>query len=98
LSDLQPNRQLVDWPNDVIELANTLYIEKISIFGLSGRGPHVLASAYKIPARIKMVAIVSGTGPPEMPDRCFTPTDVRSSCTHGIHRRILPQDSVPPAL
>jgi len=30
-------------------------------------------------------------------DRCFTPTDARSSCIHGIHRRIWPQDSAPPA-
>jgi pimeloyl-ACP methyl ester carboxylesterase len=67
LSDFQPNRQFLDWPNDVSELANALLIDQFSIFGLSGGGPHVLATAHKIPDRITKAAVVSGVAPPEMP-------------------------------
>ena len=69
LSSFQINRKLLDWPDDVVELANSLSIEQFSIFGLSGGGPHVLATVYKIPDRLKRVVIVSGTAPPEMPNR-----------------------------
>ena len=69
LSTFQPNRQLLDWSDDVLELANALSIDSFSIFGLSGGGPHVLATIYKIPEKIKKVAIVSGTAPPEMSDK-----------------------------
>lgn len=69
LSTFQPNRQILDWPNDVLELANALSINSFSVFGLSGGGPHVLATVYKIPEKITKVAIVSGTAPPEMPNK-----------------------------
>jgi len=69
LSSFHPNRQLLDWPNDVIELANFLSIEKFSVFGLSGGGPHVLATIYQVPGRVNKAAIVSGTSSPEMPNK-----------------------------
>ncbi len=69
LSTFQPNRKLLDWPNDVLELANSLSMDSFSIFGLSGGGPHVLATIYKIPEKIKNAAIISGTAPPEMVDK-----------------------------
>ncbi len=63
LSDFQINRKLLDWPNDVSALANHLSIDKFSIFGLSGGGPHVLACALKIPQRLEKVTVVSGPAP-----------------------------------
>ena len=69
LSTFQPDRQFLDWPNDVIELADALSIDTFSIFGLSGGGPHVLATIYKVPEKIKKAAIISGTAPPEMVDK-----------------------------
>ena len=69
LSSFHPNRQLLDWPNDVVELADTLGIGMFSVFGLSGGGPHVLATIYQIPGRVNKAAIVSGTSSPEMPDK-----------------------------
>jgi pimeloyl-ACP methyl ester carboxylesterase len=68
LSSYQPDRKLLNWPEDVTELANHLSVEMFSEFGLSGGGPHVLATAYKIPERINRAAIISGIAPPEMPD------------------------------
>jgi pimeloyl-ACP methyl ester carboxylesterase len=69
LSTLLPNRQLLDWPNDVIELADFLSLETFSLFGLSGGGPHVLATLHEASARVKKAALVSATAPPEMPNK-----------------------------
>ena len=67
LSTYLAQRQLLDWPGDVLELIKALSIEEFSVFGLSGGGPHVLAVAHEIPEIVNRVAIVSGTAPPEMP-------------------------------
>ncbi|MBI9051313.1 MAG: alpha/beta hydrolase [Anaerolineaceae bacterium] len=69
ISTFQPNRQLLDWPNDVLALANALSIDSFSIFGLSGGGPHVLATLYQMPQRIKKAAVISGTASPDMADK-----------------------------
>ncbi len=69
LSDFQPGRRLLDWPEDISHLADRLSLDRFAVFGLSGGGPHVLATAYKIPGRITRAAVVSGTAPPEMSDR-----------------------------
>jgi len=69
LSDFQPERQFLDWPEDVIQLADSFGIEKFAVLGLSGGSPHVAAVSYKLPERVTRAAIVSGVAPPEMPDR-----------------------------
>lgn len=69
LSDFQPNRRFLDWPNDVAQLANALRIESIVVFGLSGGSPHVAAIAHEMPERLTRTAIISGVAPPEMPGR-----------------------------
>ena len=69
LSTHQPTRKLIHWPDDVSQLADSLSIESFSAFGLSGGGPHVLAVTHQIPERIRKAAIISGTGPPDMPDK-----------------------------
>lgn len=38
-SDPQPGRSLLDWADDVTELADILEIEKFAIVGVSGGGP-----------------------------------------------------------
>jgi len=69
LSTHQPSRELLHWSDDVSQLADSLSIDTFSVFGLSGGGPHVLAVAHNIPERLNKVAIVSGTGTPDMPDK-----------------------------
>jgi pimeloyl-ACP methyl ester carboxylesterase len=63
LSDFQPNRKFLDWPMDVVALANHLELEKFSILGYSGGGPYSAVCAYSIPDRIIKAGIVSGTAP-----------------------------------
>jgi len=66
-SDFQPKRSLLDWPDDIVELADSLGINKFSVVGGSGGGPYAIACAYKIPDRIKKVGVVSGMGPVNAP-------------------------------
>ena len=67
LSDFKPKRALVDWPNDVTELANSLGIDQFSILGVSGGGPYAAACAHQMPDRLISVGIVCGMGPVDVP-------------------------------
>ena len=66
LSDHQPNRQLLDWPDDVEALANALEIDRFAVAGISGGGPYVLTCAYKLPHRITKAGSISGVGPTDV--------------------------------
>jgi pimeloyl-ACP methyl ester carboxylesterase len=66
-SDFQAGRTLLDWPDDVTELARALGLDRFAVVGISGGGPYVSAVAYKIPQRLTTVAIVSGGGPSNAP-------------------------------
>jgi len=69
LSDFQPNRQFSDWPNDVLQLADALGIDRFAVWGYSGGGPYAAVCALKLTNRLTEVAIVSGVGPfSEMPE------------------------------
>ena len=54
---------LENWPNDVVELADSLGIDKFAMFGPSGGGPFALASAWKIPERLTAVGLFASVGP-----------------------------------
>ncbi|MFW9937367.1 MAG: alpha/beta fold hydrolase [Candidatus Thorarchaeota archaeon] len=63
LSDFKKNRSLLDWPDDIIELADFLGYNKFSVEGISGGGPYAAVCAYKIPERLNGCAIIGGIGP-----------------------------------
>lgn len=67
LSDAQPGRKILDWPRDVVQLADALGIERFAVAGISGGGPYAAACAYAIPERLTAAAIISGVGPFEAP-------------------------------
>ncbi|MHA1468866.1 MAG: alpha/beta fold hydrolase [Promethearchaeota archaeon] len=60
LSDFKKNRTLLDWPDDVVELADALGIDKFAVEGISGGGPYAAACAYKVPERLTSCGIISG--------------------------------------
>lgn len=62
-STFKPNRKLLDWPDDIVELTDKLGIKKFSVIGSSGGGPYVLACVYKIPRRLTAAVDVAGLGP-----------------------------------
>ncbi|MBY9003154.1 MAG: alpha/beta hydrolase [Candidatus Lokiarchaeota archaeon] len=63
LSDFKPNRKLLDWPDDIIELADHLGLNKFAVQGISGGGPYVASCAFKIPERLTCCGIIAGLGP-----------------------------------
>ncbi len=63
LSDFYKEHSLLNWPDDVVDLADALNISNFSILGGSGGAPFALACAYKIPDKIHSCGIVSGLGP-----------------------------------
>jgi pimeloyl-ACP methyl ester carboxylesterase/uncharacterized protein (DUF952 family) len=67
LSDPQSRRTLLRWPDDVVELADALGIDRFAVLGVSGGGPYAAACAYRVPSRLTGAAIVSGLGPFDSP-------------------------------
>jgi len=67
LSDLQPGRTIVQWPEDVAALADSLGLERFALAGVSGGGPYVAACAHRMPQRVGVAGIVSGVGPLDDP-------------------------------
>ena len=67
LSDRKPGRAIIDWPDDVVEAADQLGIERFAVAGISGGGPYAAACALKIPQRLTAAAIISGVGPFDAP-------------------------------
>ncbi|HSK66926.1 MAG TPA: alpha/beta hydrolase, partial [Anaerolineales bacterium] len=79
LSDFQPNRRLLDWPQDVLSLADHLKIERFAILAYSLGGPYGLACAFAIPQRLAKVGIVSGAA-------LFTVPELVKNINEGTRR------------
>jgi pimeloyl-ACP methyl ester carboxylesterase len=63
-SDYQPNRSLLNWADDVAQLADVLAISQFAVVGHSGGGPHAAAVASVLPERLTGVTLVSSAAPP----------------------------------
>ncbi|GAB5407415.1 MAG: alpha/beta hydrolase [Aureliella sp.] len=62
-SAAQPGRRLLDWPKDVVQLADAIGIATFGVIGMSGGGPFGLACAYAIPQRLEFVIDIAGAAP-----------------------------------
>jgi pimeloyl-ACP methyl ester carboxylesterase len=62
-SDFKAKRKLLDWPDDVCFLADSLHLETFGVLGYSGGGPHALACACKIPERLTGIGVMAGISP-----------------------------------
>ncbi|HLJ66933.1 MAG TPA: alpha/beta hydrolase [Chloroflexota bacterium] len=67
-SDIQRRRRLVDWPDDVTQLAAALGIDRFAVLGYSLGGPFALACAWALRDRLLAVGVVSGVAPFDRPD------------------------------
>lgn len=86
LSDFQPNRRLLDWPRDVVALADHLNVERFAILAYSLGGPYGLACAFTIPERLTRVGIVSGAA-------LVTKADLVENVNEGTRRYLnLPRE------
>jgi len=62
-SDFQARRRIVDWPNDVLELAAALGLDQFAVLGESGGSPY----AALIPARVRALGLLGGVAPFDAP-------------------------------
>ena len=67
LSAFQLRRTLVDWADDVVELAAALGLNSFGVLGISGGGPYAAACAWKLSDRLTGAGIVSGLAPLDAP-------------------------------
>ena len=66
-SDFKPGRTLLDWPNDVVQLADALDIQRFAVMGYSGGGPYAAVCASSIPERLTAAGLVSSIAPLDTP-------------------------------
>lgn len=59
----KPNRTVLDWADDVREVADYLQLDKFSVIGISGGGAYAAACAYKLPDRLHSAALVASIAP-----------------------------------
>src|SRR4051794_36511529 len=67
LSDPQPGRRVLDWPDDVRELVDDLGIERFAVLSLSGGAAYALACASVLGQRVRAVGVLGGAPPPDVP-------------------------------
>ena len=65
-SDPAPGRTLLDWPDDVAEVADRLELERFAIEGVSAGGAYALACAYRMPGRLTGCGLISTICPPDL--------------------------------
>ena len=66
-SSYDPNRTLLDWPTDVLALADHLRVPRFGVLGVSGGGPYAFACLERIPPeRLAAAGIVCGLYPPSL--------------------------------
>jgi pimeloyl-ACP methyl ester carboxylesterase len=91
-SEFQSNRQLLNWPDDIAQLANYLQIDRFALMGHSGGGPHVAAVAYKLPDRVTSASFVSSAAPPGSSNKglffMFRIVNLAMGHSAWLHRKI----------
>jgi pimeloyl-ACP methyl ester carboxylesterase len=74
-SDFNPTQSLLEWAQDVANLADALELGRFAVVGTSGGGPYAAACGYALADRLTAVGVVCGVGPfwdvPEV-DACAT--------------------------
>ncbi len=83
-SDPKPGSRLLDWPDDVVEVADHLGIERFAVEGLSADGPYALACASKIPQRLTSCGLISTVAPPDLMRKAGT-RSMRTMWWIGAH-------------
>ena len=66
-STRSPERAVADVVRDVRAIADALELERFATWGLSGGGPHALATAAGLPDRVVAVAAAASIAPPDRP-------------------------------
>ncbi len=67
LSDFQPGRTLLDWPDDVAQLAEQLGLARFAVVAGSQGGPYGAVCGFKLADRLTSLTLVSALGPFDVP-------------------------------
>ena len=86
-STYAPGRTFLDWPQDVVEVADRLRVGDFAVLGASGGSPFALACGYLLGDRVKRIGIVVGSAPIEAPGMSETPI-VSGSSRFRLMRRL----------
>jgi len=87
LSDRQPGRTLLHWPDDVKALADLLRIDQFAVLGHAAGGPYAAACAYKLPRRVTKAAIVAGLPPLAAPNE-LAQVSMPMQCLCGLVQKL----------
>lgn len=87
LSSYQRRRTLLHWPEDIRAFCDGLRIQQFSCIGISSGGPYALACAYRLPHRIRRLAIVSSLAPLDQPE-LFDQLDPKMKRLFRLARRV----------
>jgi pimeloyl-ACP methyl ester carboxylesterase len=68
LSDFHPGRRLLDFTDDVLQLADHLHLKRFVVLGISGGGPYAAACAARLAERLSAALLVCSMGPADAPD------------------------------
>lgn len=63
ISSFKAGRRILDWPDDLWELAQWLNTPRFAVMGTSGGAPYALACAYRMVEKLRAVGVVSGVAP-----------------------------------
>jgi pimeloyl-ACP methyl ester carboxylesterase len=66
-SDANPGRSLLDVANDVTALLDHLGLDKVFVAAPSGGGPSALALAFRVPERVRGLALIGSAAPLDGP-------------------------------
>jgi pimeloyl-ACP methyl ester carboxylesterase len=62
-SSQHPARRLTDWPPMLAEVADRIGVKEFRVLGVSGGSPYAFASAWALPDRVEVAAVVCGAPP-----------------------------------
>jgi pimeloyl-ACP methyl ester carboxylesterase len=68
LSDFQSGRTILDFTNDVVQLADHLKLGQFGVLGVSGGGPYAVACAARISQRLSAALLVCSVAPADAPN------------------------------
>lgn len=66
-SDYQPRRTILNWAEDVADLAKALGLDRFGMLGSSGGAPYAAVCGALLPERVSVLGIMGGVAPPEAP-------------------------------
>ena len=67
-STMHADRTMLSVADDAVALAEALGWDRFAVLGVSGGGPHALATAFRAPERVSAVGLVGSGAPVEMED------------------------------